>query len=471
MQAAAEERLLSAGSQARLDALVRAEGPVAVGLSGGGDSTALLHLAAAWGRARGRGVIALSVDHGLRAGSRDVAEAACAAAQRLGAQARLLTLAEGVAAQGGHAAWRILRHRALARACVGVGARTLLLGHTREDQAETLLMRLERPRLTVRGLCGLRPLGPAPVWPEGRGLAIARPLLNWPRASLRAALLGLGARWHDDPANEEPRFERVRARARLAALAGAGVGSAGWARIAAAAQALDAVQRAGAAALFAAAVTLTAEGEADLKAEGFAQARADVAALALEAAVQAVSGDLSPVAQDAVGRFLAQLAGRGPAQTVCGAGVWLAVAHGRGRLLRDVGAARGRADGAAGACSEIAEGGYAIWDGRWLTGPARAAGVIAAWGRSAAPRRRAAPALYPSESGIGETVAATHLGAEIAARALFPDQPEAWLTLQDAQHALGAGPRASHIRPSGRRRTGLSDTLRARPAQNGNTTR
>jgi tRNA(Ile)-lysidine synthase len=82
-----------------------------------------------------------------------------------------------------------------------------LLGHTADDLAEAAAMRAEGSSVSDP-----RYWSPSPVWPEGRGVMLLRPLLGERRAALRAWLSGRGETWLDDPANDDPRSARARAR-------------------------------------------------------------------------------------------------------------------------------------------------------------------------------------------------------------------------------------------------------------------
>jgi tRNA(Ile)-lysidine synthase len=177
-------------------------------VSGGGDSLALLMLLLEMGRP----VVAGIVDHGLREGSDLDARRAAGIAESLGAKAHVLTLC---GLKAGQAAAREARYAALAGLARRIGARTLYLGHTADDQAETIFMRREAGS-GARGLAGMAALSPCPVWPEGRDLDLARPLLEWRRAELRRLLRDAGVGWIEDPANGLLRYARVRARATLA---------------------------------------------------------------------------------------------------------------------------------------------------------------------------------------------------------------------------------------------------------------
>lgn len=188
------------------------DGPVLIALSGGGDSVALLHLMAeTLGAARLHTVI---VDHALREGSAVDARRAHTFAQALNIKAEIATLTWPVGAKAAQASAREQRYRALAASARRIGARVLVTGHTRDDQAETVLIRAARGS-SWRGLAGMRAVTPLPIWPEGRGLWLARPLLSARRDALRDMLRARGADWIEDPANANPDFTRVRARAAL----------------------------------------------------------------------------------------------------------------------------------------------------------------------------------------------------------------------------------------------------------------
>jgi tRNA(Ile)-lysidine synthase len=194
---AALDRRLDPGSAA----------PLAVGFSGGGDSLALLRLTLDWARAHGRPVLSLTVDHQLQPQSAAWTRDAVAKARALGAEARSLVWTGDKPATGLSAAARRARHALLAEATRAAGAKVLLLGHTADDLAEAAAMRAEGSTVS-----GPRDWAPSPVWPEGRGVMLLRPLLGSRRADLRAWLSGQGETWLDDPANDDPRSARARAR-------------------------------------------------------------------------------------------------------------------------------------------------------------------------------------------------------------------------------------------------------------------
>lgn len=201
--------------QAALAALDRVAGDLpalGVAVSGGSDSMALLHLAASWGQARGIRIEAATVDHRLRPESTAEAGAVARAAAALGIAHQVLVWDHDGAVSGNlmdaarRARLRLLAGWAGAR---GIGA--VALGHTQDDQAETLLMRLARGA----GLDGLS--GMAETRRQG-GILWLRPLLGLRRESLRDWLRGQGVTWADDPSNDDPVYERVRVRRAIAAL-------------------------------------------------------------------------------------------------------------------------------------------------------------------------------------------------------------------------------------------------------------
>lgn len=187
---------------------------VGVAVSGGGDSMALLHLAADWCRGHGIAPAAATVDHGLRpeAGA-EAAEVArvCAA---LGVPHRTLEW-RGWDGQGNlQDAARQARRQLLAGWAQEEGLDHVLLGHTADDQAETFLMRLARGS----GVDGLACMAKA----DRDGLFL-RPLLTVRRAVLRDWLRDRGIGWAEDPSNDDPRFDRVKARRMLEVLAPLGL--------------------------------------------------------------------------------------------------------------------------------------------------------------------------------------------------------------------------------------------------------
>lgn len=192
-------------------AAITAEHPLAVAVSGGADSMALLALAL---RARPEGVIAATVDHRLRTAAAD--EAALVARWCAANRVPHSTLPVDVVDSGNRQALaRAARYAALAHWAVGGGAVALATAHHADDQAETFLMRAVRGG-GVAGLAGIRPTRIEPA-SAGGGIRVIRPLLDERRAALRGHAVAAGVPFVDDPSNDDPRYERTRVRALLAA--------------------------------------------------------------------------------------------------------------------------------------------------------------------------------------------------------------------------------------------------------------
>jgi tRNA(Ile)-lysidine synthase len=186
---------------------------LAVGCSGGPDSLALTLLAADAFPGR---VHALIVDHGLRAGSAVEAGQTQAWLTAQNIPSDILVRTGEKPMSGIQAAARAARYRLLGAGCDRLGTGILLLAHHLDDQAETFLMAIGRGA-GVNGLAGM-----AACRNEGE-INIVRPLLAIPKARLIATLEARGQAWIDDPGNANRRFDRVRLRQQMAALADAGV--------------------------------------------------------------------------------------------------------------------------------------------------------------------------------------------------------------------------------------------------------
>lgn len=181
---------------------------IAVAVSGGSDSLALLAWAHQHFQQTKTKLHVVSLDHQLRPESRAETETVVALAARLGHSAERQSWKSPKPSQNAARAWRQV---ILAESAKRVGAETILLGHTFDDVAETYLMRRRRDKTAPR-LAGPVFQAPSPVWPQGRGLSLLRPLLWQRRADLRAQLMRLGWRWIDDPSNKSSAYERSRIR-------------------------------------------------------------------------------------------------------------------------------------------------------------------------------------------------------------------------------------------------------------------
>ena len=198
--------LLTAAPDSRPGVGRSAGGPVIVACSGGADSLALLAATVFEAAKVGVPVVGATVDHGLQPESADRAEAVVDQMKRLGAtEAVSVRVHVDPAGRGVEAAARAARYDVLRRLAADHGSSMVLLGHTRDDQAETVLLGL------VRGSGG-RSLAGMP--PSVDGL-FYRPLLQLTREQTEAACRAEGIEVWSDPHNADPRFTRSRIRHRV----------------------------------------------------------------------------------------------------------------------------------------------------------------------------------------------------------------------------------------------------------------
>ncbi|WP_448811061.1 tRNA lysidine(34) synthetase TilS [Agromyces bauzanensis] len=177
---------------------------VLVALSGGADSLALAAATAFEAPRAGLRAGAVVVDHGLQHASADVAAAASDTARALGLDPVIVRRVEVSGEGGPEASARAARYAALDAAADETGAALVLLGHTLDDQAETVLLGLARGS-GASSLAGMPP----------RSERYARPLLGIRRATTRQACLDAGLTPWDDPHNTDPSYARVRVRERV----------------------------------------------------------------------------------------------------------------------------------------------------------------------------------------------------------------------------------------------------------------
>ena len=195
------------GLPAGLSAPPRPVQRIVVGVSGGADSLALV-AGAAWCSRRVEElahvpVCAVVVDHGLQEGSAAVAAGAAAQVEALGVEAQVVQVEVTDRGDGPEADARVARYRALLADRDAV----VLVGHTLDDQAETVLLGLARGSGT-RSLAGM---------PERQG-RLLRPLLGVRRSETQAACEEAGLEWWSDPHNADPAYSRSRVRAALTTL-------------------------------------------------------------------------------------------------------------------------------------------------------------------------------------------------------------------------------------------------------------
>ncbi|MBI3635615.1 MAG: tRNA lysidine(34) synthetase TilS [Candidatus Rokubacteria bacterium] len=185
---------------ARRHAMLAAGDRVVIGVSGGADSVALLYVLLLLVPELHLSLHVLHVDHRLRADSARDADFVRALGRRLAVPVDVVAV--DVTRRGSlEAAARDARHAALAAHATRLGAQRIALGHTADDQAETVLMRM-LAGAGVRGLAGI---------PATRG-RLVRPLLDVRRADLVAELGRAGLAWIEDPSNEDRKFLRNRVR-------------------------------------------------------------------------------------------------------------------------------------------------------------------------------------------------------------------------------------------------------------------
>lgn len=380
-----------------------------VAVSGGGDSLAMTVLLADWAATRAAPVAlhAVTVDHGLRPEAAAEAVAAKRSCQDLGLTHDTLSWSRADTMSGNlQDSARRARQRLIADWACERGIAHVLLGHTRDDQAETVLLRLARGS-GVDGLSGMAPQRAA------HGVIWLRPLLGLSRAALREVLAARGIGWCEDPSNADRRFERVKMREALAVLAPLGIDGAGLTRTA---QRLDRAREALArtARDLAQNITRIEAGDVLIEREGLFAAPDDVRDRILAQALRWVaSADYRP-RHAALTRMTTRVRA-GQSATLHGCRV---VPEGRHlRVLRELHAV----------CDLQAAPG-AVWDRRWrLTGPQdkdlradRAGGLrvralgekgLAAcpqWRESGLPRASlmAGPALWNGETLVAAPLAA-----------------------------------------------------------------
>lgn len=197
---------------ARLVSGLRQTEGLALAVSGGGDSMAMLHLAVAAGLRPS----VVTVDHGLRPEAAAEAAMVAAVATGLGLPHRTLRWQRWDGRGNLQNEARKARRQLIADWAVEIGLTSVALAHTQDDVAETFLMRLARGA----GVDGLAAM--ATSWVEG-GVLWQRPLLTVARADLRRWLEGRGLTWVEDPSNDNVRFDRVKVRKAMAPLSALGL--------------------------------------------------------------------------------------------------------------------------------------------------------------------------------------------------------------------------------------------------------
>ncbi len=197
-------------------------GQVGVAVSGGSDSMALLDLARHWCTKNDVKLLVATVDHGLRVEAREEAEFVGNYCAQHGLSHTILTW-DGWDGKGNlQATARDARYNLLVGWAADCALDVIALGHTRDDQAETFLMRLAR-QSGLDGLAGMT----SSIARDG--IVFVRPLLSQSRQVLKDYLLQEQIGWISDPSNEDRRYDRIKAREALTQLEALGISAEGLA--------------------------------------------------------------------------------------------------------------------------------------------------------------------------------------------------------------------------------------------------
>jgi len=276
---------------------------LALAVSGGPDSVALMQAMARWAGTLEAGpeLSVLTVDHGLRPSSREEAERVGSVASALGLRHAILRWERGESsATNLQAKARTARYDLMTAYCHAQDIPALITAHTQDDQAETVLMRLGRGS----GLDGLAAIPEKGTW---AGIAILRPLLDVPKARLVATLNEAGIPFVCDPSNADPRFERARLRRRIDALSALGLTPEALAlsarRLRRAREALDAAARD----FLTEHSEMSEAGYATLDREALAAAAQEIALRAVCQLIAAVGGGETPVQLAKLEKLIAAL--------------------------------------------------------------------------------------------------------------------------------------------------------------------
>lgn len=303
-------------------------------VSGGPDSLALMLLARGWadGLPAAPRLVVYSVDHGLRPEAADEVAFVLHTAAALGLEARGLRWEGPKPASGLQAAARAARYRLIGQAMREDGAEVLLTAHHRNDQAETVLMRLAHGS-GLDGLRGIEALG------EAEGVPVFRPLLGVAPEALRAIVAAAGLTPIADPSNADRHYERVRWREALPALAALGLDAGQIGQFARRAGEAEDALRAWTDTQFATLVRLDPLGAATVPLGPLLDLPRAVGQRLLARLLDAVGGGQRPRALGAIERLYGRIAGEEPfgGATLLGAVVrrrggelWLCREAGRG---------------------------------------------------------------------------------------------------------------------------------------------
>ncbi|MGB3409140.1 MAG: tRNA lysidine(34) synthetase TilS [Jannaschia sp.] len=372
-------------------------GAMGLAVSGGSDSTALMHLAAEWARGQSVTLHVVTIDHGLRPEAAREATQVAAQSAGLGLPHQTLRWTGWDGVGNLQDAARAARYRLLSDWAASLSLPAVALGHTMDDDAETVLMGLSRGA-GLDGLSGMRPSF------RRNGVTFMRPLLTTGRSALRNMLKDRTIPWSDDPSNDDRAFQRIRARDALAALAPLGIDvgklSASAANLRRTRAGLDAVV-----ASFVVEHVRLDRGDIIIASDGLAAAPQEVARRVLNLLLRRVaSSDYPPRAPKVMALINAPVARKGTTLHGC--------------LIRPeaTGLRISREPEAAARSAPVRPG--EIWDGRWrVTGPSAdmlvratgAEGLSACpdWRQSGLPRASlmAAPAVWDGNTLVAAPLA------------------------------------------------------------------
>ncbi len=284
---------------------------IAVAVSGGADSLALLLLAAEWAATRGVKVTALTMDHGLRPGSAKEAAQVSDWCRDIRVAHESLDWIGEKPATGVQEAAREARYARLSQWCRDHDHPDLLMAHHLDDQAETILMRMSRGS-GINGLAGM------PLVTVRDGVRIIRPLLRISRQRLVAFLQSRKHRWIEDPTNLDRRYTRVAVRDELTRLDAVGLPSSSFSRVARAFGSLRAERDREVARLAAFSVAMFPEGFAEMDGDLFRDAEPDLARDLLARLLAVVGGRQYPIRRKRLNRLFGTLRTGGipPRQTL-----------------------------------------------------------------------------------------------------------------------------------------------------------
>ena len=324
---------------------------VALAVSGGSDSVALMRHAAGWVRQRLHAprLSVLTVDHGLRPEAAGEARQVAAWAANLGLPHRTLAWAGPRPRSAVQVKAREARYDLMTEWCRANGAEALLTAHTFDDQAETVLMRLARTD-SVDSLSGIPPRG------QWNGLPVMRPLLGIRRDTLRQDLRAWQQDWIEDPSNRDERFERVRIRGALKTLRAKGFDDARLVRLADACRELSVLLLAAAEGFISSRLVIHPRGFGTFDLASFSGLPREVRVRVLRQVLMLFGSGKTPLRAE-LERLDGDLAHPRARRTLAGAVVW--------RRIGEVLVAR-EAGRVAAEPVPVPDDGRLVWDGRFV---------------------------------------------------------------------------------------------------------